>query len=59
MYDCLYPTLTLHNFEELINGNYQPGQFIYTDENEKEHIIELPYFQNFDKIVSTIKNGTA
>lgn len=59
MYDCLYPTLTLHNFEELINGNYQPGQFIYTDENEKEHIIELPYFQNFDKVVTAIKNETA
>lgn len=55
MYDCLYPTLTLHNFEELINGKYESAQFIYTDENENEHIIKLPYFQNLDKVVTRVE----
>ena len=51
MYDCIFPTLTLHNLEELINSKYSPVKFIYTDEKNIEHEIELPYFQNFDKIV--------
>jgi hypothetical protein len=56
MYDCLYPTLTLKNFQELINGNYRPKQFIYIDRNNEKKIIEMPYFQNIDDLMSDNQN---
>ena len=54
MYDCVFPTLTLHNFEEFLTGRYFPAQFSFTDENEIEHKIDLPYFQNFNNLMEKL-----
>lgn len=51
MYDALYPTLTLHNLEELLNGNYVIPKFALKMPDGVELLIEQPYFHNLNQLI--------
>lgn len=52
MYDANFPTLTLHNVEELLNEQYVIPKFQVKMPDGTELLIEQPYFQNLDKLVN-------
>ncbi|QKJ28231.1 hypothetical protein HQ865_00125 [Mucilaginibacter mali] len=51
MYDAVYPTLTLHNLEQLLNRQYVIPQFALTLPDGQEILVEQPYFTNLAKLI--------
>jgi hypothetical protein len=52
MYDAAYPTLTLHNLEQLLNNTYVIPKFQVKMPDGSEILIEQPYFQNLDFLIN-------
>ncbi|MES2275451.1 MAG: hypothetical protein V4592_05485 [Bacteroidota bacterium] len=52
MYDAAYPTLTLHNLEQLLNNTYVIPKFQVKMPDGNEMLIEQPYFQNLNKEIN-------
>ncbi|RCH56810.1 hypothetical protein DJ568_02855 [Mucilaginibacter hurinus] len=51
MYDAVYPTLTLHNLRQLLNGEYTSPRFELTLPDGQKLLVEQPYFTNLDRIL--------
>ncbi|WP_431199564.1 hypothetical protein ACQ86K_00815 [Mucilaginibacter sp. P19] len=51
MYDAFYPTLTLHNLQQLLKGEYVIPKFELTLPDGQKLLVEQPYFTNLDKIL--------
>jgi len=51
MYDSIFPTLTLHNLQQLLNREYVIPKFSLTLPDGKELLVEQPYFTNLAKLI--------
>ncbi len=51
MYDAVFPTLTLHNLQQLMNQEYVIPKFSLTLPGGKELLVEQPYFTNLAKLI--------
>jgi len=51
MYDAVFPTLTLHNLQQLLNQEYVVPKFALTLPDGQELMVEQPYFTNLAKLI--------
>ncbi|NCD67834.1 hypothetical protein [Mucilaginibacter agri] len=51
MYDAVFPTLTLHNLQQLLNLEYVVPKFELTLPDGQKLMVEQPYFTNLAKLI--------